>query len=167
MGLDAVVFCNCVETEKLKVPHPFPRLLYIWKNGYPEIRSKEAAKIAAHEAWLELPPCKHEEMQLDGCSLGNAGGVGVIYEALSNAQKLLRKKLPILLHKVFYSGSHTGDFLTLAQMRKLDAELKQVRKLKLTDLGIKKGDEKWVTDIFIDLAKLVRVAQKIGKPIAF
>jgi uncharacterized protein YjiS (DUF1127 family) len=123
--------------------------------------------LAAHEAWLEMLPCKHEEMQLDGCSLGNAGGVGAIFEALSSAQKPPKKKLPILLNKVFYCGSHTGDFLTLAQVRKLDMELKQLRKQKLTDLGIEKWDVKWVTEIFVNLARLVKVAQKVGKPIAF
>lgn len=167
MGLDAVIFCNCVETKKLKVPHPFPRLLYTLKNGRPEIRSKDASKIAAHDAWMELPPCKHEDMMVDGCSLGNAGGVGVIYEALSSAQKPPRTKFPILLNKVFYSGTHCGDFLTLAQVRKLDVELKQLRKLKLTDLGIATSDVKWVTEIIVGLARLVKVAQKVGKPIAF
>jgi hypothetical protein len=167
MGLDAVVFCNCVETGKLKVPHPFPRLLHVSTNGYPEIRSKDAAKIAAHKAWLERPPCKHEGMQLEGCSLGNAGGVGVIYEALSSAVRPSRIKIPILLNNVFYSGTHCGDFLTLAQVGKLDAELKQLRKLKLTDLGVAKSDVKWVTEIMVSLARLVQVAQKVGKPIAF
>src|SRR5579872_4168604 len=107
MGLDAAVFCDCVETKKLKVPHPFPRLLYVLKSGQPEIRSKDAAKIAAHDAWMELPPCKHEDMMVDGCSLGNAGGVAVIREAL----KPRRTTFPILLNKVFYSGTHCGDFL--------------------------------------------------------
>ena len=166
MGLDAAVFCDCVETKKLKVPHPFPRLLYILKNGRPEIRSKEAAKIAAHDAWMALPPCKHEGMMVDGCSLGNATGVGVIYEALSSAQKP-RTEFPILLNKVFYSGTHCMDFLTLTQIRKLDAELKQLRKLKLTDLGFATSDVEWVTEIFVNLTRLVKVAQKVGKPIAF
>ena len=78
MGLDAVVFCNCVETEKLRVPHPFPLLLHILKDGRPEIRSKDTAKITAHEAWMALPPCKHNDLIADGCSLGNAGGVSTI-----------------------------------------------------------------------------------------
>jgi hypothetical protein len=166
MGLDAAIFCNCVETKKLKVSHPFPRLLYILKNGRPEIRSKEAAKIAAHDAWMALPPCKHEGMMVDGCSLGNATGVGVIYEALSSA-KMPRTEFPILLNKVYYSGTHCGDFLTKAQVRRLDVELKQLRKLKLTDLGIATSDVKWVTEIIVSLARLVKVAQKVGKPIAF
>lgn len=167
MGLDAVIFCNCVETNKLKIPHPFPRLLRIAKNGSPEIRSKDTAKIEKHDAWMELPPCKHEGMMVDGDSLGNAGGVGVIYEALSSAQKPLRAQFSVLLNKVFYSGTHCGDFLTLAQVRKLDVELKQLRKLKLTDLGIAKSDVKWVAEIISGLARLVKVAQRVGKPISF
>jgi hypothetical protein len=59
------------------------------------------------------------------------------------------------------------DFLTLTQIRKLDVELKQLRKLKLTDLGFAPSDAKWVTEIFVNLTRLVKVAQKVGKPIAF
>ena len=167
MGLDAVVFCNCVETSKLKVPHPFPRLLHIWKNGSPEIRSKDEAKIAAHDSWMALPPCKHEDMMIDGCSLVNAGGASVIYEVLLRAEKQSRIRFPILLNRVFYSGTHCGDFLTLVQIKKLDVELRQVRRQKLTDLGVAKGDVKWITEVFANLARLVKIAQKIGKPIAF
>ncbi len=167
MGLDAVVFCDCVETEKLKVPHPFPYLLHISRNGSPDIRSKDAAKIAAHDAWVTLPPCKHGEMMVDGCSLGNASGVGVIYDVLSRAQKSFRIPLPILLNKVFYSGTHCGDFLTLAQVGKLDVELKRPRQLKLTELGIATNDAKWIADTVASLVRLVKVAQKVGKPIAF
>ena len=167
MGLDAAVFCDCVETKKLKVPHPFPRLLYILKSGQPEIRSKDAAKVAAHDAWMELPPCKHQDMMVDGCWLVNAGAAGVIREALSRAQKQSRIRFTILLNKVFYSGTHCGDFLTQAHIRKLDVELKQLRKLKLTDLGIATSDVKWTTEVIVNLARLVKVAQKVGKPIAF
>ena len=44
MGLDAVVFCDCVEKNRLKSPHPYPGLLYISPNGSPEIRSRSSAK---------------------------------------------------------------------------------------------------------------------------
>jgi hypothetical protein len=167
MGLDAVIFCNCVETGKLRVPHPFPRLLYALKNGRPAIRSVDTAKIAKHVAWTELPPCKHEDMMVDGCSLGNAGGVGVIYKVLSHAQKPPKTTFPILLNKVFYSGTHCMDFLTLTQIRKLDVELKKLRQLKLTDLGFATSDVGWVSEILVNLTRLVKVAQKVGKPIAF
>jgi hypothetical protein len=33
MGLDAIVFCNCVEKGKLKKQHPYPDLLYIAADG--------------------------------------------------------------------------------------------------------------------------------------
>ena len=165
--MDAVVFCNCVETGRLRVPHPFPRQLYALKNGRPAIRSVDVAKIEKHIAWTELPPCRHEDMMVDGCSLGNAGGVGVIYKVLSRAEQPPKIKFPILLNKVFYSGTHCMDFLTLTQIRKLDVELKQLRKLKLTGLGFATSEVEWVSGILVNLTRLVRVAQKVGKPIAF
>lgn len=49
MGLDALVYCDCVEKGRLRIPHPFPKLLYTEENGSPEIKSKDPKKIAAHE----------------------------------------------------------------------------------------------------------------------
>ena len=66
MGLDAVVFCNCVEMKRLKVPHPFPKLLYVESNGSPEIRSQNRAKVDRHDEWMALPPCRHRDMLVAG-----------------------------------------------------------------------------------------------------
>jgi hypothetical protein len=84
MGLDAVVFCDCVEKGCLLVPHPYPRLLYIAGNGSPEIRSKDPAKIHEHDNWMDLPPCKHEGMMLAGCSVGNMMFVPHLRDILSD-----------------------------------------------------------------------------------
>jgi hypothetical protein len=56
MGLDAMVFCNCVEKGRLTVPHPYPRMLYIASNGSPGVRSKDPVKVEAHDNWMDLPP---------------------------------------------------------------------------------------------------------------
>src|ERR1035441_4040137 len=80
MGLDAVVFCDCVEKGCLTVSHPYPRLLYIASNGSPEIRSKDPVKVDEHDKWMNLPPCEHEAMMLGGCNLGNAGSISHLYE---------------------------------------------------------------------------------------
>ena len=66
-----MVFCDCVEKGCLAVPHPYPRLLYIAVNGSPDIRSKDPVKVDEHDKWMDLPPCKHQQMILDGCELGN------------------------------------------------------------------------------------------------
>ena len=66
MGLDATVFCNCVEKGRLEVPHPFPERLYIDEDGRPEIRVDDLPYQSvlsldeAHYAWLQSPPCKHQ-----------------------------------------------------------------------------------------------------------
>ena len=36
MGLDAVVFCDCVEKNRLKSPHPFPIFYIFPPNGSPK-----------------------------------------------------------------------------------------------------------------------------------
>ena len=84
MGLDATVFCDCVERGRLTVPHPYPGLLYIASNGSPEIRTKDPAKVEKHDQWIDLPPCKHEQMRVDGCDLGNAWFITDLYGILSS-----------------------------------------------------------------------------------
>ena len=74
MGLEAVVFCDCLERGKLKSPHPFPELVYVAPNGAPEIHSKNDREIEQHDDWMESA-CRHESMMIDGCRLGSAGGI--------------------------------------------------------------------------------------------
>jgi len=68
MGLDAVVFCDCVEKGRLMVQHPYPRLLYIARNGSPEIRSKDPGKVDEHDKWMDLrhAPCYWEKYFIAG-----------------------------------------------------------------------------------------------------
>src|ERR1035441_7856178 len=119
MGLDAVVFCDCVEKGCLTVPHPHPRLLYIASNGSPEIRSKHPGKVDEHDKWMNLPPCEHEDMMLDGCHLGNAGYISHLYEILSGAATGHGRSYSVLLGKVLYDGTHCGDHLAIRDVRRL------------------------------------------------
>lgn len=117
MGLDAVVFCDCVEKKRLKVPHPYPRLLYISPNGSPEIRSKDPEEIERHDEWMELPPCEHEAMMLGGCVLGNMSLVERVRDALGEALKPPLPRCSVLLGRVLYCGTHTRGHLTIAQYK--------------------------------------------------
>ena len=44
MGLDALVYCNCIEEKRLRTPHILPRLLYIQRGGNLWVRTKDEAK---------------------------------------------------------------------------------------------------------------------------
>jgi hypothetical protein len=167
MGLDAVVFCDCVEKKRLKVPHPYPRRLFIKANGSPEIRSEDSDEIDRHDQWMELPPCKHESMMMDGCDVGNVWYVNRVYDALAAVLKPPLPRCPVLLGKVLYDGTHTGDHLTRGQVQKLATELQQLKKVDLKAAGLGDDDRKAVKDIIAKFTRLTRTAQRINKPIAF
>jgi hypothetical protein len=151
----------------LKVPHPFPRLLYILPNGCPEIRSKDEAQISKHDEWMDLPPCRHESMMIDGDRLGTVAGIDSIYELCSEILKPPHPRCHVLMRKVIYSGSHCGDFLSVLQVKRLAAEVEQVRSLDLKSFGISSEDKKFIRSVMSKLARLAKVSLKIKKPIAF
>jgi len=147
MGLDAVVFCDCVEKKRLKVPHPYPRLLYISPNDSPEIRSKDAEEIERHDEWMELPPCEHEAMMLGGCVLGNMSLVERVRDALGEAPKPPLPRCSVLLGRVLYCGTHTRDHLTIAQVQRLAKELRQLKGLDLKRLCVSPQDQRLAMSI--------------------
>jgi hypothetical protein len=167
MGLDAVVFCDCVETNRLKVPHPFPKLLYVESNGSLEISSKSPAKIDKHDEWMNLPPCQHEGMTVAGFYIGNMTLVLRVYNALESVLRPPRPRCPVLLEKVLYSGTHTGDYLTLAQVRKLAVELQQLKELDLEKTHVSSTDLRFIRSVAAKLRRLTKVALETKKPIAF
>ncbi len=122
MGLDAFVYCDCIEKKRLRIPHPFPRLLHIYPSGAPDIRSRDEAKIQLHDECVASRPCEHEDLMLAGCYLGNASSIELIRTVISAAERQPCRKHPVLWSKVIYCGTHTGDWLNLAEVRRLKAE---------------------------------------------
>jgi hypothetical protein len=166
MGLDAAVFCDCVEKGCLTVPHPYPRLLYIASNGSPEIRSKDPIKIDEHDKWMNLPPCEHEDMMLDGCELGNAGSIAHLYKILSGALTKPEQTYSVLLRKVLYSGTHFGDHLTIRDVRRLESELDRLEKMEPWT-ALLREDARHIASVTGMLRRLVKTALAVNKPIAF
>ena len=167
MGLDAVVFCDCVEKGCLTVSHPYPRLLYIASNGSPEIRSKDPAKIHEHDNWMDLPPCKHEGMMLAGCSVGNMMFVPHLRDILSAVATKRGHACPVLLGKVLYSGTHCGDHLTVRDVGRLSNELDSLKGAKLSAAALSGEDARQIATAMRDLRRLVKTALAVIKPIAF
>ena len=167
MGLDAVVFCDCVEKGRLRIPHPWPHLLYIFKNGRPEIRSQNEDKIDLHDDWMEGDPCKHSELMVAGCYLGNIAFIDFIREAVCRVAKVPARDFPVVWNKVIYNGCHTCDYLKLPQVRKLKEEVRRLRAIDFAEAGLKARDVKDVKDFLANLAKLVKASLRIQKPIAF
>ena len=166
MGLEAWVSCDCVEKNRLKKPHRYPNQLHIGKNGSPEIRSVDPVMLDEHDAWMQLPPCRHDEMTVESSYLGNMGFVAGVRNTLASFSSLL-PACPILLGKVLYSGTHTGDFLTVKQVESLAKELEQLKSVNLRRAGIPIDQHKPLRSITAELTRLAKTALKLRKPIAF
>ncbi len=167
MGLDAVVFCDCVEKGCLTVPHPYPRLLHIASNGSPEIRSKDPIKVDEHDKWMNLPPCEHEAMMLAGSNLGNAGSISRLYEILSGVMTGHGRTYPVLLGKVLYSGTHCGDHLAVRDVRRLSTELDRLKAAIPSATALSGEDARQIALAIKKLRRLVKTALAVNKPIAF
>jgi len=158
MGLDAVVFCDCYERGRTKrVPSEFG-LLDVQRNGALEPRSGNPEMLDQFDAWRRRA-CRHEEGMMVGESLGNATQVGELRDALRPKGSLF----PILLGKVIYSGSHTGDYLSPRDVAKLAIELDRLKRIGTSEKTLDRDLQTFRRK----LEKLVRVALKIKKPIAF
>ena len=158
MGLDAVIFCDCYERGRLKTPPPNPKLVYVFQNGDLRCRSDDPAIEDAFDRWRDRA-CKHECGMIAGGPLDNMASI----ELLNTALQPHRRHFPILLGKVIYCGTHTGDHLTLRNIEKLQAELPALRKLRTGDPFV----DKELRILARQLSGLCRVSLKIRKPIAF
>jgi hypothetical protein len=168
MGLDAVVYCDCVEKNRLAIPHPYPRLLYIGRNGAPEIRSRDKAKIDQHDDWLDRPPCTHDQMMLDGCCLGNSFYILRLRDIIAHVSTKRGHAVPILLKRVFYNGTHTGDYLTVKDVGRLSDELDGLKGALFLETGLVLAEDAGeISNTIRALRRLVRKALTVNKPIVF
>lgn len=159
MGLDALVYCNCFETGRLKKMPPDLSLVYVCDDGSLDCNSEDLEMLLAFENWLQKRFCEHKEGLLVSHRIGNATHVSLLRAELENDAK----KFPILLEEVLYSGTHTGDYLTKKEVLKLKKELKA-----LADFATLSNDSQAFVDEFREqMGELADAALSVNKPIAF
>ena len=158
MGFDAFVFCDCYEKGRLKRLSPDARLVCLLPNGDLGCRSNKPEALDRFDAW-RLHACRHEQGMIAGAYLGNMWHVDRLRVALL-AQ---RRVFPVLLTKVLYCGTHTGDHLTLRNVAKLAIELEHLKSFRAGEKSL----DKHLQALRHKLQRLVRVSLKIRNPIAF
>jgi hypothetical protein len=158
VGLDAFVFCDCYEKGRIKRPPPDLGLLYVQPDGAVEPRSDDPELLNRFDA-SRVHACRHEEGMIAGGFLGNATNVEQLRDVLGKKRSLF----PILLGKVIYCGTHTGDHLAPRDVARLAIELERLKSIQTGEKGL----DKELQILRRKLQKLVRVALKIQKPIAF
>jgi hypothetical protein len=154
--------------------------LTILPGGDLDCVSCDPAVQARFERWRQRA-CRHEDGYAASAALGNIASVTLLTTALRS----VARRFPVLLGRVLYCGSHCGDHLTPRQVERLDAELRELAHVRLKeDVGLDRrlrpvrleraevrasgkeldGELRRVRG---ELRRLVRVALRLGKPIAF
>jgi hypothetical protein len=158
MSLDAFVRCTCIRDGKAK-PHPFPDRLTFNESGEPSLVGEPSEEEwEAHDHWM-AESCEHEGYLL--CMfLGNITRVGNLRSFLRHLQGSPGPRFPVLLEKVLYDGTHTGDWLASDTSEKL---LKEVE-IVLHSRDILAESEK---EFFENMKQLCEASIATGNPIMF
>jgi hypothetical protein len=127
LSLDAYVRCRCVQEGRAK-PHPFPNLLIVDPLEGPQLREEATdEQWEKHDKWL-AKACEHEGFAAEEF-LGNVWLIQKIRNCLGKLQKASGRKFPMLLDKVVYDGTHTGDVIEALDVPNLLTEVEAAEKL--------------------------------------
>lgn len=159
MKLQAYVFCDCYEQDRVKRPPPNPELVKTLSNG--DLTCYQRATPAQHAAFLawRTHACCHPEGVVTGGDLGLRLPLQILRDALAPH----RHSFPILLRKILECKPQTQTSrLTLKQVEKLQAELTCLKTFRVADRNI----DRELRCLLGRLKHLVRAAFKFRKPIA-
>ncbi|MGA2919688.1 MAG: hypothetical protein ABSE28_01190 [Candidatus Sulfotelmatobacter sp.] len=158
MGLDAFVSCTCIPEGKAK-PHPIPGRLTFDESGEPRLTGDPSEQEwEAHGQWMG-ESCEHEGCLLS-MFLGNITKVGNLRSFLRGLQGSPGPRCPILLEKVLYDGTHTGDWISSKDAAKLLKEASTV--LHSSDILVDSEKEFFTTTKLLCEASIAT-----GNPIMF
>jgi hypothetical protein len=158
MSLDGFVRCNCVRDGKAK-PHPFPEKLTFDESNTPSLTGDPSdEEWEAHDEWLG-ESCEHGGYLL-ALFLGNITRVKNLRQFLRGLQGKPGPRFPILLEKVLYNGTHTGDWIPREETPALLREVETV----LLSRDILSDSEK---EFFENMKQLCDAGIETGNPILF
>jgi hypothetical protein len=159
MSLDAYVRCTCIRDGLVKKPHPLPdRFMWDESNAPSLSGDPTEEEWDAHDHWLQ-ESCEHEGFLVSEF-LGNITRVKNVREFLKGLQGDPGPKFPILLKRVAYDGTHTGDWIPIKQSPALLREVNLV----LGSSDILTPGEK---EFFDSMKRLCEASIASGNPIVF
>ncbi len=182
MGLDACVYCDCL--EKGRVPDALePGVSLQTEPDGSVVVMRNGKEIWENDPDFTKYDCGHEGRWLCRHRLGNISLIALLRAELGRGATVF----PMLLQKVLYSGSHAGDFLEPAVIPALIAELEKVKSFKcqgnvptrllprlLWKLHLSPYHyvtaataDAFLQNFRVQMLELVDAALGVGKPIAF
>lgn len=155
MGLDATVYCNCFETGRLKEPPPCQEVS-ISAVGSLDCGSEDLDTLLAFDQWLLHRACEHPNGILLSHHIGNLAQVGLLRNELQKEGETFS----VVLAKILFSGTHTGDYLSVRATR---------NELERLDRFVCASEEhQAAVDLFRrQMIELAAAALGVTKPIAF
>ena len=159
MGLDASVYCNCFETGLLRTQPRDDFDVYVSKIGAIECGNCDLEICMAFDTWRFNDACEHEDTILTHHYIGNTACVDRLREELHKNAELF----PIILEKIIYTGTHSGDHLTIDVVLKLELEVRMLPNLHCEE----KRSQEVLDYFYTQLLDLVECAKLMNKPIAF
>jgi hypothetical protein len=158
MSLDAFVRCTCIREGKAKA-HPLPERLIYDDSGEPTLSGDPSdEEWNTHDQWL-TDSCEHGGFIL-ALFLGNITRVKSLRGFLRALQGSHGPKFPLLLEKVLYDGTHTGDWVPVEESAELLKEVSTV----LHSSDILADSEK---GFFNNMKLLCEASIETGNPIMF
>ena len=159
MSLDAYVRCSCIRDGKARKPHPFPdRFIWDESNALSLTGDPDQDEWDAHDKWVQQA-CEHEGYLLSEF-LGNITRIRNVREFVRGLQGNPGPKFPILLKKVVYDGTHTGDWVPAQETPELLKEVNLV--LQSSDI-LTQGEQ----EFFEAMKRLCEASLATGNPIGF
>ena len=158
MSLDAYVRCTCIRDGKAK-PHPLPGRLMWDESNAPSLSGDPTEKEwELHDHWVQ-ESCEHEGFLVSEF-LGNITRAQHLRDFLRGLQGKPGPRFPILLKKVVYDGTHTGDWIQAEESPTLLQEVETV----LASKDILTPGER---EFFDSMKRLCEASVATGNPIVF
>ena len=158
MGLDAVVYCDCFEKGKLRSEPNLEWKVVVSPDGSLDSDAKEPRVLAEFDRWV-VGACPHEDGILIHHRIGNVARIARYREILRDRSD----EFPMLFRKVVYSGTHSGDYLTIDEVEKLKDEVALLSEMIHED----SDSEDYLHEFQTQLSELVSYSLRIRKPISF
>jgi hypothetical protein len=159
MGLDAKVYCDCLERGRLRTT-PRPEWgVYVDETGARFPATDDLDQQIAFDTWNSEDACAHEDGVLLHHRLGNMGLIGLFRQQLNG----YADRLPVIVHKIIYSGIHAGDWLSPDAVEQLAAELDFLAQVHDKD----RKNEQFLRHFEYQLRELVASSRTVRKPIVF
>ena len=158
MGLDAYVRCRCIQDGQAK-PHPFPEKLTLDEIGEAALTGNPSdQEWIAHDRWFD-ESCEHRGYLVSE-RLGNVTAVTHLRRFIRALQADPGPRFPVLLAKVVYDGTHSGDWIPSDKAAELLAEVNTI---------VHSGDILSVPEkeFFASMKRLCEASIKTGNPIVF